>query len=76
MKLRIFVCSALALAALILSGCVSSTEQLTSIQPVVIQTKLAAMPESVTSFGAVTADGWLYVSEVTKENAMITAPKW
>jgi N-acetylneuraminic acid mutarotase len=55
--------SSLALAAVVLSGCATSATRVASRRSDVaaIQTTLAAMPESVTSFGAVTADGWLYV---------------
>ena len=63
MKLRIILPHALALAALALAGC--ATEQHHSHAPYATasetQTNLARLPETVTSFGAATADGWLYV---------------
>jgi N-acetylneuraminic acid mutarotase len=61
MRFALSIMPPFAVAALLLSGCVSSSKQLTSRESELIQTNLAVMPEKVTSFGAVTTDGWLYV---------------
>ena len=54
----------LAAAALVWTGCSTTTETSSCCQPAAAQpvsASVAPMPETVTSFGAVTADGWLYV---------------
>lgn len=42
---------------LIASGCATSTAR----RPITLAPELAPMPEAVTSFGATTLDGWIYV---------------
>jgi N-acetylneuraminic acid mutarotase len=65
MKLRLMMLLLLAATTLVWTGCSTTAETAaccqgaTAAQPV--SATLAPMPETVTSFGAVTADGWLYV---------------
>ncbi len=64
MKLRLMMSSLLAVALLVWSGCTTTNSTSTAAHdamPVVLPATFAPMPEAVTSFGAVTADGWLYV---------------
>ena len=56
MKLRFALLRALAISASLLASC-----SMHGAAAALVHTNLAAMPESVTSFGAVTDDGWLYV---------------
>jgi hypothetical protein len=65
MKLRLMMSLLPAVALLVWSGC-STTSSCCSTAahdatPIVLPASFAPMPETVTSFGAVTADGWLYV---------------
>lgn len=64
MKLSFSLSSALALAALLIApGCSTHLARSRSAHgpAPVIQTNLATLPETVTSFGAVSTEGWLYV---------------
>jgi hypothetical protein len=63
MKLRLVLCHVLALAGLALSGCSTAQSRFSDAHSAAseIRTNFTALPETVTSFGAVTADGWLYV---------------
>jgi hypothetical protein len=63
MKLRFVFSYTLTVAALALSGCTTAQRQVASAPSTTaeIQTNFTALPETVTSFGAVTAEGWLYV---------------
>ncbi|MCI0747165.1 MAG: hypothetical protein L0Y58_17315 [Verrucomicrobia subdivision 3 bacterium] len=63
MKLRLVVRHLLALAALALSGCSTPPRQFSAAPSAAseIRTNFTTLPETVTSFGAVTAEGWLYV---------------
>ncbi|MCI0540304.1 MAG: hypothetical protein L0Z50_34305 [Verrucomicrobiales bacterium] len=63
MKLRLILSPALTLAGLALTGCLTGQKQFAAAPSPSSEIKgdFAALPESVTSFGAVTAQGWLYV---------------
>ncbi len=63
MKLRVLFSCAAATWVLALGGCSTGLKQSTTSHSAqaVVASNLAAMPEGVTSFGAVTTDGWLYV---------------
>jgi N-acetylneuraminic acid mutarotase len=64
MKLQLMMSSLLAVALLTWSGCATTNSSSTTAHdttPIVLPASFAPMPEAVTSFGAVTADGWLYV---------------
>jgi N-acetylneuraminic acid mutarotase len=63
MKLLLVLCHILALAGLALSGCSTAQSRFSDAHSAAseIRSNFTALPETVTSFGAVTADGWLYV---------------
>lgn len=63
MKSRLVLSHALTLAALALVGCSTAQKQLADAHLAAseVKTNFTALPETVTSFGAVTANGWLYV---------------
>lgn len=64
MKLRFVYIPMLAATALAFSGCSTSNPHPAvshDAAPLSVPSQLAALPETVTSFGAVTTEGWLYV---------------
>ncbi len=48
------------ISALALAGCATDQQRSSHASLAAIKTDLAPLPETVTSFGAVTSDGWLY----------------